>query len=409
MSFANTYFTKISNHTSIFREEIHNNYGICVVIPCYDEPNIIATIKSLYNCTAPPCIVKVFVIINASAKANDGVMQQNENTYSELLDAKKALTEEWFSLHIYMDNNLPKKHAGAGLARKIGMDEACMQFNALNKPGGIIVSLDADTLVDENYFTAIYNEMQDSEVGIIPFTHKKAENKNLQYAVDSYELHLRYVKNAFHYIGYPFSFHTIGSAFCVKAETYARFGGMNKKHAGEDFYFLHKLFPHCKVKNISGTEVYPDSRLSERVPFGTGPALKKIIADQKMETYNFSAFQRIKEFIDRIDLFFDNQCNIQNEFSDIWSFLCQISFPTELQRIQNNCASLPAFRKNFFLWFNAFAIVKLINWLHLELYEKQPIEQETLLLLSALDKLCDKKDTQDLLKILKSIDESGHA
>ena len=48
-------------------------------------------------------------------------------------------------------------------------------------------------------------------------------------------------RNLDDFVGYPDSIYTIGSAFAVRAEAYMKQGGMNRRQAGEDFYFLYKL------------------------------------------------------------------------------------------------------------------------------------------------------------------------
>ncbi len=72
---------------------------------------------------------------------------------------------KWAAMHkhntisfypVYCDN-LPRKHAGVGLARKIGMDQAVLRFAAVHNFRGIIVNLDADSVCNKNYFTEILN------------------------------------------------------------------------------------------------------------------------------------------------------------------------------------------------------------------------------------------------------------
>ena len=43
------------------------------------------------------------------------------------------------------------------------------------------------------------------------------------------------------FAGYPWAMYTVGSAFAVTAEAYVKRGGMNRRQAGEDFYFLQNL------------------------------------------------------------------------------------------------------------------------------------------------------------------------
>ena len=62
-------------------------------------------------------------------------------------------------------------------------------------------------------------------------------------AIAAYELHLRYYVQALRYAAFPYAHHTIGSSMAVRADAYAKQGGMNKRQAGEDFYFLHKIIP----------------------------------------------------------------------------------------------------------------------------------------------------------------------
>ena len=54
------------------------------------------------------------------------------------------------------------------------------------------------------------------------------------------------------------------------AEAYAAVGGMPKKNATEDFYFLESLAKYKSIKIINDILVFPSSRVSERVYLGTG-------------------------------------------------------------------------------------------------------------------------------------------
>jgi hypothetical protein len=40
---------------------------------------------------------------------------------------------------------------------------------------------------------------------------------------------------------FSYAYHTVGSAMAVKAYQYVKVGGMNRRQAGEDFYFIQKL------------------------------------------------------------------------------------------------------------------------------------------------------------------------
>src|SRR4029434_9989987 len=94
-------------------------------------------------------------------------------------------------------------------------------------------------------------------------------------AIAAYELHLRYYLQALRTAGFPHGYHTIGSSMAVRARTYMEQGGMNRRQAGEDFYFLHKLIPLGGFTELNSTTVYPLPRPSNRVPFGTGRAVSE--------------------------------------------------------------------------------------------------------------------------------------
>ena len=182
------------------------------------------------------------------------------------------------------------------------MDEAVFRFNTLGNPKGLIVSLDADTLVAENYFIEIekhFSKNPENVGATISFQHQTEglNSKHLE-GIQLYEKYLQYYKNAIEFTGYPHSMFTVGSAFVVTAEAYVKRGGMNRRQAGEDFYFLQNLAHLGPIGEISTTTVFPSARLSDRVPFGTGPILQKWMggAEDLTQTYNFQAFADLKEF-----------------------------------------------------------------------------------------------------------------
>jgi hypothetical protein len=58
---------------------------------------------------------------------------------------------------------------------------------------------------------------------------------------------------------------------------------MNRRMAGEDFYFIQKLLPAGGFFNLNQTTVYPSPRSSARVPFGTGVTIQRL-TEGKNET-----------------------------------------------------------------------------------------------------------------------------
>lgn len=384
--FADKYIGK--NHLSeLIQEPPHPDLGISVVIPCLNEPDLLQTLQSLWICKLPSISVEVILIINHSEAAPANIKAQNLNTRMEV--------ESWIA-----ENNKPglrffpvgpvelkKKWAGAGLARKRGMDEAVCRFNQVKNPGGVIVSLDADTLVDENYLIDIDRHFREhpSHVGAtLAFQHQTAKlsEKHLR-GILLYEQYMTYYKNALSYTGYPYPMFTVGSAFAVRADAYVRRGGMNRRQAGEDFYFLQNLVLLGPVGEIRSTTVHPSARLSTRVPFGTGPVLKKWMNGEEdlTKTYNFQAFADLKQLFDVKDLFYkilekDYQKLISSLPASVGEFLKQDVFWQDIAVLNENCSQLSTFQNRFFQKFNAFKILKYLNFTHGTHYEKACIFEQ---------------------------------
>lgn len=377
--FANKYLQK-QNTVSCLHTPVQGNTGIIVVIPCLDEPDILLTLDSLNNCDYPLCEVEVLVVINHSETASEAVKRGNLKTKSEIENRISGIKNAKIKFFAIGPVELQKKWAGAGLARKKGMDEAVHRFNLIQKPDGIIVSLDADTLVEKNYLVEIEKHFAENPKHIgatIAFRHetKGLSPKHLE-GIQLYEKYLFYYREALKYTGYPYAMFTIGSAFAVKAEAYVRRGGMNRRQAGEDFYFLQNLAHIGNIGEISSTKVYPSARLSNRVPFGTGPILQKWMDGEEdlTKTYDFKAFTDLKLFFDMKTKFFQIE---QSEYKNLLStlpesvsdFLVYDNFWIELEDLNRNCSTTESFQVRFFQKFNAFKILKYLNFAHKKHYE----------------------------------------
>ena len=414
MSFAKKYLAKQDKRFFAEAPDELRPVQMIVVIPCFNEPDISYTLKSLFKCTYPGNSVAIAVVINDAENSDQTVHVQNQQTLIELRQLENQ-SPEWISVHSIDSTHLPYKHAGVGWARKIGMDWAVSHFSKTNNPDGIIVSLDADALVALNYFEAIvsyYNSAPQAIGATLYFEHPIGSNKNEE-AIILYELYMRYYKHALEYTGFPHSIYTIGSCFTVKANAYVSQGGMNRRKAGEDFYFLHKLMPFGKIGNINTTTVYPSSRLSNRVPFGTGPALQKYLdGNRELEqTFPLQAFLVLKNFFSLVDSFYtDKNLIIQNLSKNIQfqNFLLTENFMDELQKLISNCSNGIIFRKRFFHIFNAFKILKWLNYSTCHGYKRCSLVEEAHRLLEQnySQKETFNLDAKILLKFYRYLDKN---
>ena len=385
MTFANKYFAKFNLYNTFIEENASPDLNTLVIIPCFNEFKVIDTLNSLLFCDTPKFSVEVLVVINSSITSPDDIITQNKKTLSDITTWSTKHNTPKFKVHTLYLDNLPKKHAGAGLARKIGMDEAVRRLNSINNKSGIIASLDADTTCKPNYLTELEKLFSNTKINgcSIYFEHPLSGTEHtpeIYNAITKYELYMRYYYQALKWSGHPHAFHTVGSAFAVRVSKYIEQGGMNKKHAGEDFYFLHKIIPLGNFKSLTTTAVYPSSRLSDRVPFGTGPSLKQISEDGVYNTYNFQCFKDLKCFIDISNRLFNiSESELELLYSKLpGSVQKWISFPDlhkSISEINANVTTQKNFNTRFFRWFNMFSALKLVNFCRDNFYSNLPIEK----------------------------------
>ncbi|KAB0664449.1 hypothetical protein F6V25_12985 [Oryzomonas japonica] len=253
-----------------------------VVIPSLAESrNLPLTLRSL--AANPPDARSGFlilVVVNQRKDAPPEDLADNRAT----LEALPAWKREYGLEHLHWvdaaspGKELPPKQ-GVGLARKIGLDLA---LGHLDFAGGepLLVCLDADTIVQPDYLAAIDRHFKDTCAGgaSIPYRHRPSDDPAGQAAIDRYELFLRTYVLGLEQAGSPYAFHTVGSAMACRASAYAASGGMNRRLAGEDFYFLQQVHKVAGVAPLAGTIVHPSPRASHRVPFGTGRAVGDMLA-----------------------------------------------------------------------------------------------------------------------------------
>lgn len=350
---------------------IPTDLKMVIVVPCYDEIYLTDLLDDLYDCSIPgDTDVEIYFIFNASEE-DKIVHETNRITYYNVLNYVLARQKPGLYIHAVLYNSLPERHAGVGLARKIGMDEACRRLKMAGCIDGLIVNLDADCSVPTNYFHALMkwsNENTDYSGCSIYFEHPLPLDPKLKDGIVHYELHLRYYIEAQRYAGIPYAFQTVGSAMCVRANVYEKVGGMNVRKAGEDFYFIHKIIKYGKYGNLDTTTIYPSARISERVPFGTGRAMAEHLIDRRYAfTYPIQCFEILRVVLDCIrKRLLDNDAmpyELEKSSFEVWnSFLEDQAFSFKWVEIYANCRTAETRIKRFYLWFDAFRLMKFCHF-----------------------------------------------
>ncbi|WP_299464987.1 glycosyltransferase family 2 protein [uncultured Microscilla sp.] len=392
----------------------HPKTELIIVIPCYDEPNLTGTLESLATCQPPQAPVEVIVVVNQGVNTPEHSIAQNQQTVAQANEWIATNHQEWLTVHIIKAYNLPKKSAGVGLARKIGMDEALYRLGAIGNNGGI-VCLDADCRVASNYLVALEQAFaQGIQSASIHFEHRPDVSEVLQEGIVQYELFLRYYVAALRLAGFPYAYHTIGSSMAVRAHIYALSGGMNRRKAGEDFYFLHKIAPLGKYYEISQTTVYPSSRTSHRVPFGTGKAQQKWLdhAQETLSTYDPKTFSDLKAFLDcSPQLFQINDHTLKELYktfpASIQAFFGWEEFAAQVQDIDQKTATLESFLKRWYHWLDGLKILKYVHFARDHYYPEIPIHEASQQLLNMLKHPSSSSaNATALLETYRTIDKS---
>lgn len=202
-------------------------------------------------------------------------------------------------------NGWKGKQKGVGWARKIAMDKAA----SFGSDADLIVSIDADTEYTQNYFSSVADifARKPKITGLAnPYYHRLANDKEANIAILRYEIYMRNYAINMLLIDNPYHFTALGSAMATTVTTYNRIGGLSPKASGEDFYFLQKLSKFGELEHWNDQKVYPAARFSDRVNFGTGPAMIKGNTGDwsSYPIYHYKLFDKVKTTYDAFpDLF----------------------------------------------------------------------------------------------------------
>ena len=267
---------------------------------------------------------------------------------------------------------IPDRDGGVGSARKIGMDAALGLIDTGAAGGGVVCCLDADTLVERNYLSAVrtHFEVTKNPAAVVAYAHQTPVDPGLRAAICCYEIFLRSYVIGLSYARSPYAFHAIGSTIACTGEGYVGVRGMNRRIAAEDFYFLNKLAKIGKIGTITNTTVFPSARISERVPFGTGRRMLRFTTGQTDEyrLYDPRIFAILRDWFTKIEADPDRDHEaILAEAGHIHVYLEEYlrmsHFTADWQFIRKNCHDPRQLRRQFHVWFDGLKTLRLVHHL----------------------------------------------
>lgn len=273
----------------------NHQYQSALVLPAFDEPP--EPIKrTLEKARAENAIV--IAVINCPDTAAAAEIERTRDLFNALTQCQAR--------HLLMVNRVDEpipRRQGVGLARKIGADIALELFSAGKLVSPWIYSTDADAVLPDNYF-----QHPLGAAGAAVFAHRHhAKDGRLAKAVALYDQHMAYYVAGLSFAGSRYAMPSLGSALAIHAHTYAQIRGFPRRAAAEDFYLLNKAVKIAPVEYHPQVVIDIEARVSQRVPFGTGPALNKIAelldAGQSYNSYDVEVFVQLKHTLAALDRF----------------------------------------------------------------------------------------------------------
>ncbi len=283
---------------------------------------------------------------------------------------------------------------GVGLARKIGMDRALRVLCECDSSCPVLLSLDADTRVAPNYLEAVHEHFAEERTGgaVVAYAHRFDGSPREVAGVIVYELFLRYHSLGLAYAGSPYALYGIGSTITCTGGAYAAVSGMNRRQAGEDFYFLEKLVKTGRVEPLRSTVVLPSSRASSRVPFGTGPRVRDFDATNPecYAVYNVESYAILRRWLLTATTSLDESAETLMKRAGqialpLSSYLDSICFSENWDTLKRNAPDPERFAAQFHRWFDGLKTLRLIHHLRDNGYPDQDMFVALPALLDAAD------------------------
>lgn len=265
---------------------------------------------------------------------------------------------------------IPEKQ-GVGMARKIGADIALSLIDNGSITHPWIYTSDADAYLPNNYFTALDNDISirgqtQSAAAIYPFKHQ-CDDTPVGQATRLYEQGMQQYVDGLDSAGSPYAFHTIGSTIAVSAGHYAQVRGFPKRSGGEDFYLLNKLAKTGAINKLQVPTIIIEARQSDRAPFGTGPAISKLLLEKNLNEakifYHPQIFIALKAWLEAIPSSQTNGLEGLKLSTSSLAALREIGAIKGIKAAQKIATSAQTYRKHMGIWFDAFKTLKFIHYL----------------------------------------------
>ncbi|MEH6570835.1 MAG: hypothetical protein V7709_17270 [Halioglobus sp.] len=278
---------------------------------------------------------------------------------------------------------------GVGLARKFGCDLALLWQSRQFIESEWICCSDADATLPSDYFQRLAQTEPDTAAAVYPFIHVAGKSAATHLATTLYELRLHHYVLGLEYAKSPYAYHTLGSALAIKANHYAQVRGFPKRAGGEDFYLLNKAAKTGTVTRLTGSTIELLSRASARVPFGTGPAVEKILMSDEhfggAIFYHPQCFEALRIWLEvapglfceplkSLPLLLENAGLTHAAASTAAALLKTMGLEGAIAHCHKQGKSKEQFNRQFHQWFDGFRTLKFIHALRASDWPDQTLD-----------------------------------
>ena len=352
----------------ILRPPINRMFNQAIVIPAYSEFDFLPRALESINNNKPELLNQtlVVVVINNTKTSPQSVKENNR------LTLQKINNNNYLFTHTLIDAassgfELPSKHAGVGLARKIGMD---LVLPHLISPKSLIFCTDADVEVSRDYLSKVtkYFDFHNSSAAVIGFNHLQSGDPIINDDISKYENFLKTTAKKMKNAGSPYGYVSMGSTIVCTVKAYCAVGGMSRKKATEDFYFLQELTKYCGVENILEPLVFPSPRPISRVHLGTGYQMEQMKNGFNIRSlyYSDDAYRYLSKWLQLGSNAWNNSLNdllidIKSIHPHIIDFLKIEGIETIWSKIQDNAPSELHFKEQFHRWFDGLKTIRFLK------------------------------------------------
>ena len=378
------------------------SFGHAIVLPAYGEgDDLVQALRSVPAGSLGE--VLVVLVVNGRSNSPAWVHERNHEVPGRLRDAFGGKDEQLVGdpparllrfapgrilvVDRASPDHLLPDDQGVGLARKLGAD-LCLRLHATGRlRSPFIHSTDADVELPPDYFARPALAQSPRPAALLyPFVHRPEDDAALAQAIALYEVSLRYYVLGLAYARSPYAYHSIGSTLAVNAASYEIVRGFPRRMAGEDFYLLSKLAKVGSIARLSGAPIVLRGRPSDRVPFGTGPAVRRIAeaGADRFTLYDPSLFDYLQAWlatlsaiafgtINDLEALVRESCASRGLKPDrLMAAVEGLGAPDAVVRAASESKDTESLARRLATWFDAFRTLKLLHALQEHNYPKVP-------------------------------------